>query len=155
MPSQALTQSQFSPDHSASQARLLCHSTQNLLKAALTAALLLSLLVAQLPALRMWQSTVKMTRERGDASHLFEACMAARLHAHADGVQAEQGVSQVGRPLLRLGARKLQNRQRLPKRLQLVCPAQSATATSAQFARLGQPHDTPALTLFSIRITYL
>lgn len=53
----------------------------------------------------------------------LEASMATLLHTHFDGVQAQQGMGQMGRPLLRLGPGKLQNWQRLPKRLQLVGPA--------------------------------
>lgn len=49
--------------------------------------------------------------------------MAALLHANADGVQAEQGVGQVGRPLPCLSLGKLQNGQRLTQRLQPVSPA--------------------------------
>jgi len=39
----------------------------------------------------------------------LEASMTSLLHAHFDGVQAQQGVGQMGRPLLRLGLCKLQN----------------------------------------------
>ena len=48
---------------------------------------------------------------------LLQAGMSTLLHTHPDGIQAQQGVSQVGRPLLCLRLGELQNWQRLPKRL--------------------------------------
>ena len=61
---------------------------------------------------------------------LLEAGVAALLDADADGVQAQQGVGQVGRPLLRLRPRKVQDRQRLAQRLQLVRPAVNVSIAS-------------------------
>ena len=61
---------------------------------------------------------------------LLEAGVAALLHTNADGVQAQQGMGQVGRPLLRLRPRKLQDRQRLAQRLQLVRPAVNVSVAS-------------------------
>ena len=74
-----------------------------------------------------WESQLKpYEREAG----LLEAGVAALLHADADGVQAQQRVGQVGRPLLRLRPRKLQDRQRLAQRLQPVSPAVDARIAS-------------------------
>ena len=68
----------------------------------------------------LWESRLKpYEREAG----LLEAGVAALLHADADGVQAQQRVGQVGRPLLRLRPCKFQDRQRLAQRLQPVSPA--------------------------------
>ena len=61
---------------------------------------------------------------------LQEAGVAALLHADADGVQAQQRVGQVGRPLLRLRPGKLQDRQRLAQRLQPVGPADDVSIAS-------------------------
>ena len=56
--------------------------------------------------------------------------MAALLHADADGIQAQQRVSQVGRPLLRLRLGKLQDWQRLAQRLQPVSPVTNGKSAS-------------------------